>query len=201
MNSLEISTISKSNIFKIVIGGDGGCGKSTLIATKRAGEFHLSSNMTIGVDFEVISLPVSNHMVHLQVWDLGGQDRFQFVHSMYMKGAKGGVILYDLTRPQTFEHLLHWIELYIQENPRIPLVIAGTKKDLVTSEDLLKYTTRWMHFIADPSHNFNIVQHLFISSKNLEGIHDIFQVMAQAIIANQSPLPAQKAIISVENSF
>ena len=56
--------------------------------------------------------------------------RFQFMHDIYLKGANGGIILYDLTRPATFDHLSHWIDLFPTYCPEIPLILAGSQKKI-----------------------------------------------------------------------
>lgn len=195
----EILSNRMKHCFKIVIAGDGGTGKSTLLATKQSGKFSIAHKITIGVDFEIISMTLNNKNYNLQIWDLGGQERFQFIHDLYLKGAQGGILLYDLTRPQTFDHLTHWIELFHQENPKIPLILAGTKKDLVTPEETTKFSTKWIKLAIGLNYNEMVKKHLFISSKNLEGIDTIFSSLLDLIHSNSNLAELQAPLYSYEN--
>ena len=93
---------------KIVIAGDGGTGKSTLIAAKNTGEFNYASNITIGVDFACLNLEFNNEVFPFLIYDLGVQQRFQFLHDTYITGSKGAIVMYDLTRRKTFENIRKW---------------------------------------------------------------------------------------------
>ncbi len=75
--------------FKIIIFGDAGCGTTTLIQRFLTNLFVSDQTMTIGVDFEVKSLTVDGYKVKLQVWDFGGEERFRFLLSTYVRGARG----------------------------------------------------------------------------------------------------------------
>lgn len=185
--------------FKVIIAGDGGTGKSTLLATKQNGKFNIAPKITIGVDFEILSVPYHNKIMNLQVWDLGGQERFQFIHDLYLRGAQGGILLYDLTRPQTFEHLTHWIELFAHENSKIPLILAGTKKDLVSPEETTKYSTKWVKLAMGLNYNEMVKKHLFISSKNLEGIDNVFIHLLDYILPKFNLNEAQASLLPFEN--
>ena len=109
---------------KIVIAGQAGTGKSTLISTKKTGSFNIASKMTIGVDFVILEVRHNNKTFQFLVYDLGGQKRFQFLHDSYIKGAKASIILYDMTRINTFNSIPKWIALLMAENPHIPILIC-----------------------------------------------------------------------------
>ncbi len=166
---------------KIVIGGEGGTGKSTLLKVKDTGEFSYSCEITIGVDFACLEMPWKNNLYPLLIYDLGGQERFHFLHDSYIKGTKAAIILYDMTREKTFQRLSHWFELLYSENKRIPIVIAGSKKDLIQKEDLLHYNSLWEKSITEWNNKFNIIGHFFISSKDNDGIDEIFNQIFKKI--------------------
>ncbi len=88
---------TKSYNFKIVVGGDGGVGKTTLLHRFVTGSFEETTHMTIGVQFHNKELHIADFDVTLSVWDLGGQDRFRFILPSYVLGAKGALLLFDLT--------------------------------------------------------------------------------------------------------
>ena len=167
---------------KIVIAGQAGTGKSTLISSKKTGSFNLSSKMTIGVDFVILEVSHNNKTFQFLVYDLGGQKRFQFLHDSYIKGAKASIILYDLTRINTFNSIPRCIALLMDENPHIPILICGSKKDLVQYEDIKKFEDKWHEFASRIPANCNIIGHIFTSSKTMEGIDSIFYTLADNFI-------------------
>ncbi len=167
---------------KIVIAGQAGTGKSTLISTKKTGSFNMASKMTIGVDFVILEVNHNKKTFQFLVYDLGGQKRFQFLHDTYIKGAKASIILYDMTRINTFNSIPKWISLLMDENPLIPILICGSKKDLVQYEDIKKFEYKWFEFTSSIPENCNIIGHIFTSSKTLEGIDSIFYTLADYLI-------------------
>ncbi|QEE14991.1 Rab family GTPase [Promethearchaeum syntrophicum] len=167
---------------KIVIAGQAGTGKSTLISTKKTGSFNIASKMTIGVDFVILEINHNEKTYQFLVYDLGGQKRFQFLHDSYIKGAKASIILYDLTRIITFNSIPKWIALLMAENPQIPILICGSKKDLIQYEDIKNFENKWIDFVSKIPKNCNIIGHIFTSSKTMEGIDSIFYTLADYLM-------------------
>jgi len=91
--------------FKIIIFGDAGTGKTTLTQRFLTELFKSDQTMTIGVDFEVKSLTVDERKVKLQIWDFGGEERFRFLLPTYVRGARGGLFLYDITNFSSIAHI------------------------------------------------------------------------------------------------
>jgi small GTP-binding protein len=166
---------------KIVIAGDGGTGKSSFIAAKRDGKFSGSSKITIGIDVQCIPPNTGPESPSILAFDLGGQERFQFMHDLYLKGAKAGVVLYDLTRPKTFDNVPKWITLLQKEKPNLPIVVAGSKKDLVHPEDLGHYRTKWLCLKPTLEHSESILAHFFCSALTMEGVEEIFGQLIKVV--------------------
>jgi small GTP-binding protein len=194
----NIMNSSKQLVFKIVIAGDGGTGKSTLIATKNKGTFQYTSKITIGVDFDILQIPYNQKFYTFQVWDLGGQDRFQFIHDSYIKGAKGAILLYDLTRQQTFDHLQHWLDLLYTENSKMPIILAGTKKDMVSPHEMTSMQIQLLSLYSTPLCKYNIKKSLCISSKTMDGIDAVFDALLQAVLELNCENLTIENIISAE---
>ncbi len=169
---------------KIVIAGDGGTGKSTLITSKNTGKFNYGSNITIGVDFACMDLVLGNSEHPFLIYDLGGQQRFQFLHDTYITGTKGAIVLYDLTREKTFNNIVSWLNLLYKEDPEMPIILAGSKRDLVQPEDIKAYEKRWNHFFATNIIKSRIIGHQFISSKSFEGIDNLFLTIANEALSS-----------------
>ncbi len=179
---------------KLIVAGDGGTGKSTLLDSKFNGSFSHSSKITIGVDFRIMNI-IDPSEVQFLIFDLGGQKRFQFLHTAYIIGAKGAILLYDLSRPKTFEHLEQWLDLLVLENPNIPIILGGTKKDIVMREDLDFFTEEWKTKEANIRGGANVIGHYFISSKTLENVDRLFKAITGRMKAQLSelsgpPIPA-----------
>lgn len=159
---------------KLIVAGDGGTGKSTLLDTKFNGSFSHSSKITIGVDFKIMNV-IDPGKVQFLIYDLGGQKRFQFMHDSYIIGAKGAIILYDLTRPKSFENITKWLNMLINENPNIPVIIGGAKKDMVMQEDQDFFFREWKKQEIGLKGGKNVIGHYFLSSKTMENVNLIFE--------------------------
>jgi small GTP-binding protein len=125
--------------FKIIIFGDAGCGKSTLTQRFLTNLFVSDQTMTIGVDFEVKSLTVDEQKVKLQIWDFGGEERFRFLLPTYVRGARGGLFLYDITNFSSIAHIDDWLSVIrkeIRAEDIFPIITVGGKADLVESREV-----------------------------------------------------------------
>ena len=123
--------------YKIVIFGDAGCGKTTLTQRYLTNLFKSDSTMTIGVDFEVKSLEIDEKKVKLQIWDFGGEERFRFLLPTYVKGASGGLFMYDVTNYSSLAHIDDWLTIIKKEKDTLfPIVAAGGKGDLTEDREV-----------------------------------------------------------------
>jgi small GTP-binding protein len=123
----------KSAFYKICIVGDFGVGKSTLLHHYLEGRFISNVQSTIGSNFFVKHLKIPNvkNVITLQIWDLAGQDHFKWVRQAFYKGAKGIVVVFDLSRKETFEHLDSWIKEVENTIDVVPRILVGNKLDLI----------------------------------------------------------------------
>jgi small GTP-binding protein len=122
-------------IFKVVIGGDGGVGKTALIEKYVIGTFKEDHKMTIGAAFSVKDVQLdSGEIVRLQLWDFAGEKRFRYLLPDYCRGASGAILCYDITDYATFEHIKEWLEMVRSKVPKIPVILVGTKFDLEKHE-------------------------------------------------------------------
>ena len=117
-------------VFKIVLFGDAGCGKTTLTKRFISNLYIPGSHMTIGVDFETKILKVDGTRVKLMVWDFGGEERFRFIFPRYIAGAMGGIMMYDITDLSSFAHISDWLSVMNGVKERMPLLLVGGKVDL-----------------------------------------------------------------------
>ena len=92
-------------LFKIIIIGDAGVGKSNILIRYTKNEFDASNKPTIGIEFSSKTIDIGGKKVKLQIWDTAGQERYRAVAKQYYKGAAGVMIVYDITKRNTFENL------------------------------------------------------------------------------------------------
>lgn len=119
-------------IFKVVLIGDGAVGKTSLRRNYLGKSFRENYLMTIGADFSVKQVPYEDYIVNLQIWDLAGQPRFSEVRGAYYQNCYGAIVVFDVTRPNTFTNIDFWINELIKYNDQklVPMVIVGNKSDL-----------------------------------------------------------------------
>ena len=121
-------------LFKVVIIGDSGVGKSNLLSRFTRNEFHLDSKSTIGVEFATRSIQHDGKIIKAQIWDTAGQERYRAITSAYYRGAVGALVVYDITKDHSFENIEKWLS-ELQENamPDITMTLVGNKIDLASA--------------------------------------------------------------------
>ncbi|MFX1309894.1 MAG: Rab family GTPase [Promethearchaeota archaeon] len=119
--------------FKVIIVGPPAVGKTSLLNRFVHDQFDLKYKLTIGVDFLTKTVEYEpSKFAKLQIWDIGAQERFKFLHRSFYDGAFGALVVFDLSRQQTFSGMKNWVsEMHSILNDAIPKVIIGNKSDLI----------------------------------------------------------------------
>jgi len=118
-------------LFKVVLIGDSGVGKSNLLSRFTRNEFNLESKSTIGVEFATRSIVVDNKRIKAQIWDTAGQERYRAITSAYYRGAVGALLVYDIAKHLTYENVERWLrELRDHADDNIVIMLVGNKSDL-----------------------------------------------------------------------
>lgn len=118
-------------LFKVVLVGDSGVGKSNILSRFTRNEFNLQSKATIGVEFATRSINVEGKTLKAQIWDTAGQERYRAITSAYYRGAVGALLVYDITKGESFNNLERWLkELRDHADDRIVILVVGNKCDL-----------------------------------------------------------------------
>lgn len=126
-------------IFKVVLVGDSGVGKSNILSRYLSDEFTLDSKSTVGVEFGAKKLKVNNMTVKAQIWDTAGQERYKSITNAYYKGAKGALLVYDVTNKETFTNTSKWIsELKLNGDKDVTIILIGNKCDLENERQVSK---------------------------------------------------------------
>ena len=118
-------------LFKIILVGDVAVGKTNLITRYTSKAFSIESKPTLGVEFSNATLHKDGKVIRIQIWDTSGQEVYKSITKGYFKGAHGALIVYDITKRRTFEHVLNWltdVKEAADLNPSIMMI--GNKCDL-----------------------------------------------------------------------
>ncbi len=118
--------------FKITLLGEGAVGKTSLRKNFLGETFDRDYMMTLGADFATKVVEVDDYEVTLIIWDLAGQPRFSAVREGFYIGTRGALLVFDITRPDTYEQLANWVRELIKNNKnrKVPMVLIGNKNDL-----------------------------------------------------------------------
>lgn len=125
-------------IFKVLLLGDGYCGKTSMRYRYMGQDFTSNYLATLGADFAIKEEPRDNYMVRYQIWDIAGQARFNTLRKSFYLGSQGAMILFDLTNRESLTHVMDWAEEFWENNGKgkaMPLVIIGNKIDLRDQKD------------------------------------------------------------------
>jgi len=118
-------------LFKYIIIGDTGVGKSCLLLQFTDKRFQPGYDLTIGVEFGARMITIDNKNIKLQIWDTAGQESFRSITRSYYRGAAGALLVYDITRKETFNQLSSWLEDARQHSStNMTIMLIGNKCDL-----------------------------------------------------------------------
>ena len=152
-------------LFKVVLIGDSGVGKSNLLSRFTRNEFNLESKSTIGVEFATRSIQVDSKTVKAQIWDTAGQERYRAITSAYYRGAVGALLVYDISKQVTFENVERWLnELRDHADSNIVIMLVGNKSDLrhlraVSTEEAAQFAEK---------HNLSFIETSALEATNVE---------------------------------
>ncbi|KAK1388802.1 ras-related protein YPT3 [Heracleum sosnowskyi] len=193
-------------LFKLVLIGDSGVGKSNLLSRFTRNEFNLESKSTIGVEFATKSLNVDGKVIKAQIWDTAGQERYRAITSAYYRGAVGALLVYDVTRNITFENIERWLkELRGHTDPNIVVMLIGNKSDLrhlvaVSTEDAKAFAEREsLYFMETSALEATNVENAF-----QEVLSQIYHIVSKKAVetgdeASASSLPSKGETINVKD--
>ncbi|XP_047962423.1 ras-related protein RABA3-like [Salvia hispanica] len=185
-------------VFKVVVIGDSAVGKTQLLSRFAKNEFCLDSKSTIGVEFQTRTVSISSKLVKAQIWDTAGQERYRAVTSAYYRGALGAMLVYDVTKRQSFDHVARWVdELRAHADASIVIMLIGNKADLVDSravpaEDAVEFAETQNLFFFETS---------ALSGENVEPaflklLHEIYDVVSKKALDSSNLVKPNGGLLS-----
>jgi len=124
-------------LFKMIIIGDSGVGKTNILSRYTKNTFSFDTRSTVGVEFGAKKVEVNGFKVKNQIWDTAGQERYRSITNTYYKGAKGALVVYDISKRDTFDNVNKWInELRMNGEKDVIVVLVGNKSDLIDEREI-----------------------------------------------------------------
>ncbi|XP_074600491.1 RAS oncogene family member Rab7 [Brevipalpus obovatus] len=181
-----MSASRKKVLLKVIILGDSGVGKTSLMNQYVNKRFSNQYKATIGADFLTKEFEIDNRLVTMQIWDTAGQERFQSLGVAFYRGADCCVLVFDVTAPNTFKSLDAWRdEFLIQASPRdpesFPFVVIGNKIDLDNRAVTNKRAQSWCQ-------SKNHIPYFETSAKEAINVDKAFQTVAQNGLAQETEI-------------
>ncbi|CAI9546950.1 unnamed protein product [Staurois parvus] len=181
-------------LFKIVLIGDAGVGKTCVVQRFKSGVFVERQGSTIGVDFTMKTLEIQGKRVKLQIWDTAGQERFRTITQSYYRSANGAIIAYDISKKKSFESVPRWIEdvkKYAGSN--IVQLLIGNKSDM---HDFREVQLQDAENLAN---HYDIINVIETSAKDSSNVEEAFVKMAMELMMRHGgPVFTEKPVDSIK---
>jgi small GTP-binding protein len=196
-------------LFKVVLIGDSGVGKSNLLSRFTRNEFNLESKSTIGVEFATQSIQTDNNkIIKAQIWDTAGQERYRAITSAYYRGAVVALLVYDSSKRISYDNVSRWLkELRDHADQNIVIMLVGNKKDLrhmreVQTDEAKEFCKQHKLFFIETSAlgNSNVDTAFETILKEIYRLISRKTVTMSDISATQFRGTGQSIIITDENS-
>ena len=185
----EVMEQTPDALFKIIIIGDSGVGKSCFLLQFTEGDFKEDHNVTIGVEYGAKVLSVSGKNIKLQIWDTAGQESFRAITRTFYRNANGVILMYDLTRAESFDSLMDWLkEVKQNSDPDVAIYLVGNMSDLADEEREVE-TERAERFVQENG----LCGSIEASAKTANNVHLVFQKVAELLYQRQLDRDAKAA--------
>ncbi len=164
--------------FKIIVVGDYGVGKTTLITRFVDEKFREDYRPTLGVQFTKKDVMINEDMIELVIWDIAGQESYFEIRQRFYEQASGFFMVYDVTRLNSLKNLEKWYKDVTSHTGKIPCILIGNKIDLT---EYIKVTREDVKKILENS-NIEISKSIETSAKTGENVEDSFKTLTSLIL-------------------
>ncbi|GFO10567.1 ras-related protein rab-35 [Plakobranchus ocellatus] len=166
------------HLFKLLIIGDSGVGKSSLLLRFADNIFSGSYITTIGVDFKIRTIDVNGERVKLQIWDTAGQERFRTITSTYYRGTHGVLVVYDVCSGESFANVQRWLHEIDQNCDVVNRILVGNKDDdperkVVLTQDAERFAERMQ------------IQLFETSAKENKNVEEMFTAITRLVLESK----------------
>ncbi|XP_011454162.1 ras-related protein Rab-35-like [Crassostrea angulata] len=166
------------HLFKLLIIGDSGVGKSSLLLRFSDNTFSGTYITTIGVDFKIRTVDVNGEKVKLQIWDTAGQERFRTITSTYYRGTHGVIVVYDVTSGESFANVKRWLHEIDQNCDVVNRILVGNKDD--DSDRKVVLTQDAQRFAEQMG-----IQLFETSAKENKNVEEMFLAITKLVLATK----------------
>lgn len=177
------------HLFKLLIIGDSGVGKSSLLLRFADNTFSGNYITTIGVDFKIRTVEIDGDKVKLQIWDTAGQERFRTITSTYYRGTHGVIVVYDVTSGDSFANVKRWLHEIDQNCEVVNRILVGNKND---GPDLKVVLTEDAQRFADQMG----IQLFETSAKENINVEEMFMAITRQVLRTKKERKERQAIIN-----
>lgn len=197
INSAATPSRDYDFLFKLLIIGDSGVGKSSLLLRFSDNTFSNSYITTIGVDFKIRTITVKGHKIKLQIWDTAGQERFRTITSTYYRGTHGVVVVFDVSNSESFANVKRWLHEIDTNCENVQKILVGNKVDEPVRRAVPEAEAK--HFAN--SLNINYFE---TSAKENLNVEQMFQCITELVLdarlrsAPLRPAPGQQGGITIK---
>ncbi|OHS98221.1 Ras family protein [Tritrichomonas foetus] len=161
--------------FKICVIGSSGCGKTAMVDQLISGKFNENTKPTVGVSYRPYQFSINDYIVHLELWDTAGQEKYKAVAKTYFRNAVGCALVFDTTDQQSFDELSFWIQQFRQlADPNAMILLVGNKIDLTDKRQI-------QSDIAEKFASDNLIVYVETSALTGHNIKETFQRIAHGL--------------------
>ena len=172
----------RNYIVKICLLGEANVGKTSLVYRFIENKFRDNYKSTLGVNLLKKDMNITGYgAVSCQIWDLGGQESFKSLRKLYLEGANGALIIYDMTKRKTFEKISEWTQTFRTARGQEPLLLIGNKSDL---KENIKVNEQEAKEFSDQN---NISDLIITSAKTGENVEKAFKNLIKIILDKITP--------------
>ena len=187
------TTTNKKLLLKIIILGDSGVGKTSLMQQYVTKKFDNRYKATIGADFLTKPIEIDGKPVTLQIWDTAGQERFQSLGSAFYRGADACVLTFDITQQDSFSHLTSWLEEFVIQAGRKEFVLIGNKADLAEKRAVFQRgALAWCQKNGESEDK--PIPYFETSAKDNTNVEEAFLAVAQAALQKKVEIEEEVAL-------
>ena len=180
---------------KVVLLGESGVGKSSIVLRFVADNFKADGEATLGASYMGKILHIGDKSIKFNIWDTAGQERYHSLAKMYYRDANAAILVYDITKKGSFENLKRWHRELIESGPKdLAIVVAGNKEDLVENESVSPdEASAWARSIGAALKK--------TSAKTSYGVEQVFKELASKFMPEvQEAVPVRRETVTVKKS-